>query len=104
MNVVPEQSLGANSVKHGTWNGMERGMECGMEHGMERGIEWHVICYVYVHIIASFPGLHAQLLSLPRPAFVACMQYVLQATKAGRGSDKSWAWRPGNEAIICTYT
>jgi len=35
----------------------------------------------------------------PRPAFVAC-SFVLQATKAGRGtaSNKSWAWRPGNEA------
>jgi len=36
-----------------------------------------------VRIIASFPGLHTQLLSLA----------------VRTASDKSWAWRPGNEAI-----
>jgi len=35
-------------------------------------------------VLASFPGLHAQLLSL----------------EVRTASNKSWAWRPGNEATL----
>ena len=57
-----------NGTWNGTWNRMARDLP-------------RIRTY-----IASFPGLHAQLLSL--------------AVRIA--SDKSWAWRPGNEAIY-TY-
>ena len=33
----------------------------------------------------------------PRPAFVACSTQLLSLT----ASNKSWVWRPGNEARTC---
>ena len=61
--------------------------------------------------LSPFPGLHTQLLSLAvrkawgRPGWI---YHVMRATADAAGlppafrtlSDKSWVWRPGNEASI----
>ena len=66
--------------------------------GLDRTAAVHVLLVLCGSALASYPWHLA-------PMFVACTTIAYSSTshRADTASDKSWAWRPGNEARISLH-